>query len=35
MTDVSLKGLRIGVPEEFFNESLNPDVAGVVRAKLE
>ena len=34
MGALSLKGLRIGVPKAFFPESLNADVAGVVRAGL-
>lgn len=35
MDGLSLKGLKVGVPEEFFNEGLNPDVARVVRERLE
>ncbi|MCE1274141.1 MAG: Asp-tRNA(Asn)/Glu-tRNA(Gln) amidotransferase subunit GatA [Chlorobiales bacterium] len=34
MGDVSLNGLRIGVPTAFFPKDLNPDVAGVVKASL-
>ncbi|NTW51464.1 MAG: Asp-tRNA(Asn)/Glu-tRNA(Gln) amidotransferase subunit GatA [Chlorobiaceae bacterium] len=34
MDHLSLEGLRIGVPSAFFPESLNADVAGVVRAGL-
>ncbi len=34
MEQVSLKGLRIGLPTAFFPESLNADVAGVVKAGL-
>ncbi|MDS1140312.1 Asp-tRNA(Asn)/Glu-tRNA(Gln) amidotransferase subunit GatA [Pusillimonas sp. SM2304] len=30
-----LKGLRIGVPKEFFNASLAPDVAGAIEAALQ
>ncbi len=30
----SLKGLRVGVPEEYFAEGLSPDVEGSVRAAL-
>ncbi|TCD48879.1 Asp-tRNA(Asn)/Glu-tRNA(Gln) amidotransferase subunit GatA [Chlorobium sp. N1] len=35
MDALSLEGLRVGVPEEFFNEGLNPDVANIVRERLE
>jgi len=35
MAAVSPDGLKIGVPKEFFHESLNPDVARLVKAKLE
>ncbi|NTW63695.1 MAG: Asp-tRNA(Asn)/Glu-tRNA(Gln) amidotransferase subunit GatA [Chlorobiaceae bacterium] len=35
MAGVSPQGLKIGVPKEFFHESLNPDVARLVKAKLE
>ncbi|MEI7694838.1 MAG: Asp-tRNA(Asn)/Glu-tRNA(Gln) amidotransferase subunit GatA [Chlorobium sp.] len=31
---VSVEGLKIGVPKEYFPESLNPDVARIVRGKL-
>lgn len=34
MAAVSVEGLRIGVPAEFFHESLNPDVARIVKGKL-
>ncbi|ARM30305.1 Asp-tRNA(Asn)/Glu-tRNA(Gln) amidotransferase subunit GatA [Prosthecochloris sp. HL-130-GSB] len=34
MDAVSLKGLRIGVPKEYFPETLNSDVGAVVRARL-
>ena len=34
MSQLSLKGLRVGVPSAFFPEDLNPDVAGVVKAGL-
>lgn len=34
MDHLSLEGLRVGVPTAFFPESLNSDVAGVVRAGL-
>lgn len=34
MDHVSLEGLRVGVPSAFFPESLNSDVAGVVKAGL-
>ncbi|EAT58025.1 Asp-tRNA(Asn)/Glu-tRNA(Gln) amidotransferase subunit GatA [Chlorobium ferrooxidans] len=34
MAAVSVEGLRIGVPSEFFHESLNPDVARLVKGKL-
>lgn len=34
MDRVSLEGLRVGVPSAFFPESLNADVAGVVKAGL-
>ncbi|HWR02315.1 MAG TPA: Asp-tRNA(Asn)/Glu-tRNA(Gln) amidotransferase subunit GatA [Chlorobaculum sp.] len=34
MDHLSLEGLRIGVPSAFFPESLNADVAGVVKAGL-
>ncbi|AAM71514.1 MAG TPA: Asp-tRNA(Asn)/Glu-tRNA(Gln) amidotransferase GatCAB subunit A [Chlorobaculum sp.] len=34
MDHVSVDGLRIGVPRAFFPESLNADVAGVVKAGL-
>lgn len=34
MDHVSLDGLRVGVPSAFFPESLNADVAGVVKAGL-
>jgi len=30
-----IKGLKIGVPDEFFGEGVNPKVAGVVRKALE
>ena len=30
----SIKGLRIGVPEEYFTEGLDPEVAGHVRAAI-
>jgi len=35
VSGVSVKGLKIGVPKEFFNEGLNPDVSRVVLARLE
>ena len=35
MASVSMEGLRIGVPKEYFHESLNPEVAEIVRAKLQ
>jgi aspartyl-tRNA(Asn)/glutamyl-tRNA(Gln) amidotransferase subunit A len=34
MEAVSVEGLRIGVPAEFFHESLNADVARIVKGKL-
>ncbi|NTU52488.1 MAG: Asp-tRNA(Asn)/Glu-tRNA(Gln) amidotransferase subunit GatA [Chlorobiaceae bacterium] len=34
MDRLSLEGLRVGVPSAFFPDSLNADVAGVVRAGL-
>lgn len=35
MENVFPKGLRIGVPQEFFTDALNADVARLVRAKLD
>jgi len=34
MESISVEGLRIGVPAELFHESLNPDVAHIVKKKL-
>ena len=34
MASVSVEGLKIGVPKEYFPESLNRDVSGMVNAKL-
>ena len=34
MANVSVEGLKIGVPKEYFPESLNPDVASIVKGKL-
>ncbi len=34
MASVSVEGLKIGVPKEYFPESLNSDVAAMVNAKL-
>ena len=34
MADVSVEGLKIGVPKEYFPETLNPDVARMVKGKL-
>ena len=34
MASVSVEGLKIGVPKEYFPESLNPDVARIVKGKL-
>ncbi|RNA64328.1 Asp-tRNA(Asn)/Glu-tRNA(Gln) amidotransferase subunit GatA [Prosthecochloris sp. ZM_2] len=34
MKDVSFNGLRVGVPKEYFPESLNGEVKDVVRARL-
>ncbi|MCF8382568.1 MAG: Asp-tRNA(Asn)/Glu-tRNA(Gln) amidotransferase subunit GatA [Chlorobium sp.] len=34
MADVQIEGLKIGVPKEYFHESLNPEVSEIVRAKL-
>jgi len=34
MAAVSVAGLRIGVPKEYFPDSLNPDVACMVKGKL-
>ncbi len=35
MEGVSLKGLKIGIPQEYFPESLNRDVASVINDRLE
>lgn len=35
MDAVQLEGLKIGVPEAFFHENLDPEVARIVRAKLD
>ncbi|MGB8246878.1 MAG: Asp-tRNA(Asn)/Glu-tRNA(Gln) amidotransferase subunit GatA [Chlorobium sp.] len=35
MAGVQVEGLKIGVPKEYFHESLNPEVAGIVRTKLD
>jgi len=35
VSGVSVEGLKIGVPKEFFNAGLNPDVSRVVLGKLE
>ena len=34
MANVSVEGLKIGVPKEYFPESLNSDVARIVKGKL-
>jgi aspartyl-tRNA(Asn)/glutamyl-tRNA(Gln) amidotransferase subunit A len=34
MATVSVEGLKIGVPKEYFPESLNPDVSRMVKGKL-
>ena len=34
IASVSVEGLKIGVPQEYFPESLNPDVARIVKGKL-
>ncbi|NTV16276.1 MAG: Asp-tRNA(Asn)/Glu-tRNA(Gln) amidotransferase subunit GatA [Chlorobiaceae bacterium] len=34
MSTVSVEGLKIGVPKEYFPETLNPDVARLVKGKL-
>jgi len=34
MADVQVEGLKIGVPKEYFHESLNPEVSQLVLAKL-
>ncbi len=34
MATISVEGLKIGVPKEYFPESLNPDVASMVKGKL-
>jgi aspartyl-tRNA(Asn)/glutamyl-tRNA(Gln) amidotransferase subunit A len=34
MATVSVEGLKIGVPKEYFPENLNPDVASMVKGKL-
>ena len=34
MANVSVEGLKIGVPQEYFPESLNSDVARIVKGKL-
>ena len=34
ITTVSVEGLKIGVPKEFFSENLNPDVSRIVKGKL-
>ncbi len=34
MASVSVEGLKIGVPKEYFPDSLNPDVARMVKGKL-
>ena len=34
MSTVPVEGLKIGVPKEYFPESLNPDVASMVKGKL-
>ena len=34
MASVSVEGLKIGVPKEYFPDSLNPDVARIVMGKL-
>ena len=34
MASVSVEGLKIGVPQEYFPDSLNPDVARMVKGKL-
>lgn len=35
MKAVSMDGLKIGVPKEYFHESLNPEVEAIVRARLQ